>query len=100
MVLLDTKTCIYFLQASHPSLLSRMKNAADLAISSITSAELWGGKSERAHQEINDRLLKGFLRIVKIHAFTAEAAQRYGKLVRDVGFRQHDFDRLIAAMRL
>ena len=100
MALLDTNSCIYFLQGSHPHLLRRMKDASDLGISSITLAELSVGRREPAQQEVNDRLLKGFLRFVKTHDFTSETAQRYGRLVREVGFRRHDFDRLIAAHAL
>lgn len=100
MPLLDTNTCIYFLQGEHPALLSRMRHAHGLGISSITLAEFAVGSREPRHREGESWLLRNFLRMVAVHDFNADAAERYGRLVKEVGFRRHDFDRLIAAHAL
>ncbi len=102
MRLLDTNVCIDLLRGRSPRLHQRYKDAAvgELAVSSISAAELFAGalKSSRVEENLDAATL--LLSALPILAFDAEAARAYA-IVRsrlETGGRKiGDLDMLIAA---
>ena len=103
MYLLDTNVCIDFLGGHSAPLAHRMEMTfGQLAISSITAAELLVGNRSSTDPVADARRVDIFLAGVEIIEFSLADARRYGAIVRGVGVRRKSFDRLIGvqAVRL
>jgi tRNA(fMet)-specific endonuclease VapC len=98
MYLLDTNVCIDFLLHPTPSLISRFDlNFGQLAVSTITVAELRVGKQTSTDPKSDERRLNEFLAALDVRVFDERAALEYGNVVRSSGIDRKSFDRLIGA---
>ena len=79
--LLDTNTCIYLMKHI-PAVVQRFSENRnhDIAISSITLAELEFGVSKSAAKEKNRETLLAFLALVDVLPFEDGAAMQYGEI--------------------
>ncbi|MGH8705073.1 MAG: type II toxin-antitoxin system tRNA(fMet)-specific endonuclease VapC [Burkholderiales bacterium] len=105
--LLDTNTLIYALNARprHQAVLERFDREApeDLAVSSITLAELRYGIAKSRRREANRRALRQVLEALNVVPFDAHAANRYGSVRAELeaaGRPIGPLDTLIAAHAL
>ena len=99
--LLDTNTCVYALKRM-PSVLERMRRLTpdDLAVSSVTLAELWFGARKSSRPEKTRASVDAFLRPLAVLDFDAGAAEAYAALRLDLeraGTPIGERDLLIAA---
>jgi len=80
--LLDTNTCIYIINRKPPSAVShiRSRNPDDIAISTITVAELQYGVNRSQHADRNRIALLEFLVPFNIIDFNQSAAAVYGSI--------------------
>ena len=100
--LLDTNTCIRFLNGSSPSVAARMEEAdpASLALSAIVKAELLFGARRSARAQANLALLERFFDPFASLPFDDRCAEEYGRLrseLEGVGRPIGPNDLLIAA---
>jgi tRNA(fMet)-specific endonuclease VapC len=101
MYLLDTNACLDFLLLRSPALVARLGDAFALcSVSTITEAELRVGNRSSVDPLEDDRKLDLFLSALDVRAFDAQAAARYGMLMRELRLKRTSFDRLIAAHAL
>ena len=104
-VLLDTNICIYMIKNDPPEVREhfQMLIPGDIAISSITVAELQYGVEKSAAKERNARALEAFLLPLEIAPFDLDSAVVYGR-IRTVLERQGKpiggMDMLIAAQAI
>ena len=103
--LLDTNICIYLLKNNPPHVRNRIKGLqfGDLAVSSITLAELYFGVAKSHIPEKNLRALRGFLGAIIPLPFDEQCAYRFGALRADLAKRGAPigpYDMLIAAQAL
>jgi len=103
--LLDTNTCIYYLNGSHPKIVERILRLgpAPLAVSSLTVAELYFGAARSARSEANRRRVALFASELTNLLFDNECAAHFGRLkAGTVGSATPvpDFDLAIAATAL
>ena len=103
--LLDTNICIYLIKQKPPKVLARFQTLAlsDVAISSITVAELEYGVCKSQQQEKNRSALLQFLIPLEIVEFDQAAATLYGAIRSDLesrGLVIGSMDMLIAAHAL
>ncbi len=82
MWLLDTNICIALIKRRPPQLMARLKQRepGELALSSITLAELSFGISKGRHGAQNAAALEQFLLPLEVLSFDAVAANVYGRL--------------------
>ena len=80
MWLLDTNICIYLIKKRPPSVLDRLRtlNIREVAISSITLAELEFGVAKSANPEVNAQALAAFVAPLGVEPFEDVAAAAYG----------------------
>lgn len=102
---LDTNICVYFLNGIFPSIAEEMsRNAsADLAITSITAAELFYGAFHSAKPDRNLEALELFFSDLQIFPFDSIAAREFGEMkerARRTGKLPGPFDLLIASIVL
>ena len=99
MYLLDTNTCIDFALGRSAALFDRVDAAfaRGLSISTITLAELRVGANTAGAENKDEERLDLLIRVLTVRPFDEAAAQDYGRLVRQVGVKRRNFDRLIAA---
>ena len=102
--LLDTNTCIFLMKNREP-LVSRVQQLSpdDLAVSSITCAELWFGATRSEHPQRNRKSQDAFLRLLHVVDFDGKAADRYasaGAHLARVGRRIGERDLMIASIAL
>ena len=100
--LLDTNICIYIIKQKPPQVLSKFKatKPGDIAVSSITVAELEYGVHKSAHRIKNKQALEKFLLPLVIANYDYHAAMHYGKIRADLekkGTPIGALDNLIAA---
>jgi tRNA(fMet)-specific endonuclease VapC len=100
--LLDTNTCIYIINKKPPAALSRIqtKRPEQVAISTITQAELEYGLARSRHPEQNRVALLQFLFPFQLLDFDQLAAVQYGTIRSDLeakGKPIGPMDMLIAA---
>jgi tRNA(fMet)-specific endonuclease VapC len=101
MYLLDTNTCLDFLLLRSAYLIARMgESFGHCSVSTITVAELRVGNRTSMDPVEDDRNLDLFLSGLDVRPFDADAALRYGKMMRDLAMKRTNFDRLIAAHAL
>lgn len=81
-VLLDTNICIYMIKNKPPEVRKHFEQfmPGDIAISSLTVAELQYGVEKSAAREKNTLALEAFLLPLEIAPFDAESALAYGKI--------------------
>lgn len=99
MYLLDTNTCIDFALGRSAALFDRVDAAfaRGLSISTITLAELRVGAKTAGAENKDEERLDLLIRVLTVRPFDEAAAEDYGRLVRQVGVKRRNFDRLIAA---
>jgi tRNA(fMet)-specific endonuclease VapC len=100
--LLDTNTCIYLLNGTHPKLASRTLSTgpARIALSVMTVAELEFGAARSRKAIANQRRVDAFVDEIQVVPFNADAARTFGELkakLVSAGKKVGDFDVAIAA---
>lgn len=82
ILLLDTNTCIYLIKKRPPEVLRRFDEYAvgDIAVSSVTAAELHFGAQKSQRPAQNEQALQQFLLPLSIAEFGHEAAIAYGRI--------------------
>ena len=80
--LLDTNICIYIIRHHPPQVIDRLKacGIGDVALSSITLAELEYGAAKSSRPEQNREALLAFAAPLEILPFDDQAALHYGDL--------------------
>jgi tRNA(fMet)-specific endonuclease VapC len=98
MYLLDTNHCIFLINHKYPEVERRLarQRVGEVAVSTITTAELWHGVENSARKEQNQAALGKFLLPLEILLFDEKAAQAYGK----IRFQLEKIGRSIGAMDL
>ncbi|WP_028586826.1 type II toxin-antitoxin system tRNA(fMet)-specific endonuclease VapC [Desulfocurvus vexinensis] len=104
-VLLDTNICIYMIKNRPPEVRKHFEQFApgDIAISSITVAELHYGVEKSAARERNASALEAFLLPLEIVPFDLDSALAYGKIRADLEKRGRPIggmDMLLAAQAM
>ncbi|HEV8130075.1 MAG TPA: type II toxin-antitoxin system VapC family toxin [Acidobacteriota bacterium] len=100
---LDTNTCIYFLNGSYRSVADELSShpAEELAVTSITVAELFYGAHHSARKTRNLLLLEDFFLDLQILTFDRPAAENFGPLkeiLHQQGKLLGPYDLLIASI--
>lgn len=100
--LLDTNTCVYAIKR-WPGVLSRLQSLSpdDVAISSITLAELWFGAAKSSKPARTRTSVNAFLRPFSVLAFEQDAAEEYAEIrlrLERVGRPIGERDLLIASI--
>ena len=103
--LLDTNTCIYIIKNKPPQVLVKFQtlNISNVAISSITVAELEYGVYKSQRQEQNMIALSQFLIPLETLPFDERATQTYGKIRAELesqGIVIGSMDMLIASQAI
>ena len=80
--LLDTNVCIDYLNASHPSVVERIRQASpeDLCLSSVVVAELRYGADKSARKEHNHEKLDVLTAEIQCIDFDVDAAGSFGRV--------------------
>lgn len=104
-VLLDTNICIYMIKSRPPEVRKHFEQftPGDIAISSITVAELHYGVEKSAAREKNASALEAFLLPLEIVPFDLDSALAYGKIragLEKQGRPIDGMDMLIAAQAM
>lgn len=104
-ILLDTNICIYMIKNKPPEVRKHFKRfvPGDIAISTITVAELQYGVEKSAAREKNALALEAFLLPLEIASFDTESALAYGKIRAELerqGKPIGGMDMLIAAQAM
>ena len=105
MRLLDTNICIYIIKRRPPEVLGRFQNFSlgEIALSSITVAELYFVAYNSAQVEKNLAVVEHFLIPFEIVDFDSEAAIEYAKIKSDLRGRGEiigELDMQIAAIAM
>ena len=103
--LLDTNICVLLIRQKSPQVLARLtaQGLSDVAISSITVAELQFGVYKSSQVDQNQQALDQFLLPLNILAFDSVAALSYGQIraaLERQGLPIGSLDTLIAAHAL
>lgn len=79
---LDTNTCIYYLNGRHPSVRTRLLSLrpAEIVVPTIVKAELIYGAHKSNRSSENLRLVRQFLQPFALRDFGDLACERYGEL--------------------
>ncbi len=104
-VILDTNICIYMIKNKPPEVRKHFERfvPGDIAISSITVAELQYGVEKSAAREKNALALEAFLLPLEIAPFDMDSALAYGKIRAELerqGKPIGSMDMLIAAQAI
>ena len=80
--LLDTNHCIFLINGRHPPVARRLarQKTGSVAVSSITTSELWHRVEGSTRKEQNRAALQKFLLPLDIQPYDDDAAQAYGKV--------------------
>jgi tRNA(fMet)-specific endonuclease VapC len=100
--LLDTNTCIYFLNQRYPKLTQKLLRVgrARICVSALTIAELEYGAANSTRVEANQARIECFANEVQIVDFDLSMARLFGTLkakIKQAGRRIGEFDLAIAA---
>lgn len=101
--MLDTNTCIYFLNRASENIIRKMKtlSPADIKLSTITVAELFVGAEKSQAKKKNWGVVKKFTQNFKQLPFDAQCCQNYAKIrarLEKAGTPIGPMDLLIAAI--
>lgn len=82
LYLLDTNICGYIIKKNPTRVFDKFKNygAEDIAISSLTLAEMQYGVAKSEYRQKAQRALDEFMRPLTVLDFTADAAIAYGEI--------------------
>jgi len=103
--LIETSTCVSILRSRLPGVVSRLRAISpdDLAVSSITAAELFHGASRSHDPQKEFRRVQSLVEVLNVMEFGTDAAISYG-VIRGALERQGNvigpFDLLIAGHAL
>ena len=102
MFLLDTNTCIHYLNGAQPVLTRRVLTVGPdaLAVSTLTVGELHFGAARSSRPEANRERLAVFFRELTLIPFDAACGERFGRIKAELADSGHpipDFDVAIAA---
>ncbi len=105
MYLLDTNICIYLMKNKFPHLKSKIQKEVlfNIAISSVSIAELEYGIAKSRYPEQNKELLYGFVAPFQIISFTEKDAENFGLIrayLNKIGKPIGPYDLQIAAQCL
>lgn len=80
--ILDTTTCIYFLNRSSERIISRLKvlSPSDIKLSTITVAELFFGAEKSGARKKNWAVVEDFVGHFELLPFDAKCCQNYAKI--------------------
>jgi tRNA(fMet)-specific endonuclease VapC len=80
--LLDTNTCIYFLNRSSDKIIARMKSLspANIKLSTITVAELWFGVEKSRAKKKNREIVQKFTEHFERIPFDDKCCHHYAKI--------------------
>ena len=80
--LLDTNTCIYFLNRSSEKIVSKMKNLSPstIKLSTITVAELFFGAEKSKAQKKNWAIVEDFIGNFELLPFDEKCCENYAKI--------------------
>jgi tRNA(fMet)-specific endonuclease VapC len=103
--MLDTNICIYLIKRQPRKVIDKFQEIAlgEIAISSVTVAEMMYGVAKSQHQDKNKAALESFLAPLEIVDFGFKAAQNYGIVRANLekkGIPIGAYDLLIAAHAL
>lgn len=103
--LLDTNTCIRYINGRAPNIRRKLSTVAlaDVAVSSITKAEMFYGSAKSQTPEQSRQKQQEFLTTIQSIVFGDEAALEYGRIRADLekqGLPISGNDLLIAATAL
>jgi tRNA(fMet)-specific endonuclease VapC len=86
---LDTDTCIYFLNGTYPSIAEEIsvRSLEDLAITSITAAELYYGAYHSTRKTKNIEVLDELFEKIQILAFDSQSAKHFGE-IKEILYRE------------
>ncbi|MBA3611048.1 MAG: type II toxin-antitoxin system VapC family toxin [Rubrobacteraceae bacterium] len=101
-VLLDTNVCVHVIRERPPEVLRRFEEytVGDIAVSSITVAELYFGARKSGRADRNEEALEQFLLPLEVVEFGHAAAIAYGRVraaLEELGTPIGPLDTLIAA---
>lgn len=82
MYLLDTNTCIQFINGTSPAVKNNFKqhSASDLVLCSVVKAELFFGARKSQRTESNLLTLERFFKAFKSLTFDDRSAEEYGQI--------------------
>ena len=105
MWLLDTNTCIYFLNQASAGITQRLKqlSPSQIMLPSITVAELYYGAEKSKSQEKNKERVKQFVSTFEIIPFDEKSCTTYAKVryeLERLGIPIGPMDLLIASISL
>ena len=103
--LLDTNTCIYFLNKSSENIIARMKSLspADIKLSSITVAELFFGAEKSNAKKKNHEIVEAFIHNFEQIPFDNKCSRKYAEIrssLQKKGIPIGPMDLLIASIAL
>ena len=103
--MLDTNICIYLIKRQPREVIDKFQGIApgEIAISSVTVAEMMYGVAKSQHKDKNKSALESFLAPLEIVDFDFKAAQHYGTVrayLEKMGTPIGAYDLMIAAHAL
>ena len=103
--LLDTNTCIYFLNKSSENIIARMKSLSptDIKLSSITVAELFFGAEKSNAKKKNQAIVEDFIHNFERIPFDNKCCRNYAEIrsyLQKKGAPIGPMDMLIASISL
>jgi len=103
--MLDTNICIYLIKQQPRGVIDKFQGIipGEIAISSVTVAEMMYGVGKSQHKERNKSALESFLAPLEIVDFDFKAAQHYGAIrayLEKMGIPIGAYDLMIAAHAL
>jgi tRNA(fMet)-specific endonuclease VapC len=80
--MLDTNTCIYFLNRSSERIISKLKSLSpsDIRLSTITVAELFFGAEKSRARKKNWTIVEDFVGNFELLPFDGKCCQNYAKI--------------------
>ena len=105
MRLLDTNTCIYFLNRASDRIIAQFEKftPAEIKLSSITVAELFFGAEKSKAKKKNWQIVESFVSTFEIIPFEEESSRIYAKIrasLEEAGTPIGPMDLLIASISL
>lgn len=103
--LLDTNTCIYFLNRSSDKIIAQFKklSPSDIKLSAITVAELYFGAEKSKAKRKNWQVVESFVSVFETIPFDVKCGKIYGKIrasLEQAGTPIGPMDLLIASICL